>query len=320
MPESLRPTRIDMTIKRLRSIGYEFVEESKIKKGANSTVLAAIDEAKNPVAIKYYPIKEEGKQRQENELRFLKYCQDSGIYNVPKPIHMDTNNVITIMSWLEGEKPDTLGEEELKAIITFVDKLNKKDTKPEQRKLIPAKECFTSLNKLAEECLARAHLEKEKFHVQGDYSSAKTINKILKYIDEKRSRYGNTSTWNNTCNAKIVSPSDIGIHNMIKNSNQYSFLDFEYGGIDSPVKLCADIALQPNHQSGALEEELVKESLSKLTAQNDEWRLLYTQAKPLFAAKWCMIIAKNKHKPKPKLHHTTLEEYYHKVFIPLINN
>ena len=313
MLELIQPAKIEL----LRSIGYELSTETEIEKGANSTILAAIDSGKNRVAVKYYPEKEDGKQRQENELRFLEYCQDTGIHNVPKPIYADTNNLITIMSWLEGKKAALLGEEELEAIITFINRLNKEDTRHKQGKLKAAKDRFTTLNKLAEECTIRAGLEKEKCRTQGDHSSAKIIDNILEYIKEKRHMNGNSGTWKDRCHATIVSPSDIGIHNMIRGSIQYSFLDFEYGGIDSPVKLCADTVLQPNHQGGAIEEEFVKESLSKLTEPKDGWRQLYTHAKPLFAAKWCMIIAKNKHKPKANPHLTTLEKYYYEVFNPL---
>ena len=46
---------------------------------------------------------------------------------------------------------------------------------------------------------------------------------------------------------QIISPSDVGIHNMLINkSGLISFIDFEYSGLDDIAKLACDMILQPN--------------------------------------------------------------------------
>ena len=42
----------------------------------------------------------------------------------------------------------------------------------------------------------------------------------------------------------ILSPSDFGFHNTIKSKKLY-FIDFEYFGLDDPVKLVIDFILHP---------------------------------------------------------------------------
>ena len=41
-------------------------------------------------------------------------------------------------------------------------------------------------------------------------------------------------------NQLILSPSDFGFHNIVKNKKKLYFLDFEYSGFDDPLKLLSD--------------------------------------------------------------------------------
>ena len=45
---------------------------------------------------------------------------------------------------------------------------------------------------------------------------------------------------------KIVSQSDIGFHNTIKDREKLYFIDFEYAGIDDSYKLVSDLLVHPD--------------------------------------------------------------------------
>ena len=49
-------------------------------------------------------------------------------------------------------------------------------------------------------------------------------------------------------NELILSPSDFGFHNIIKKNNKLYFFDFEYAGMDDPVKLICDYICQPDYK------------------------------------------------------------------------
>ena len=51
--------------------------------------------------------------------------------------------------------------------------------------------------------------------------------------------------WQNLKSFAIASPSDVGIHNTLKQQKKLYFIDFEYSGIDDFSKLAADWILQP---------------------------------------------------------------------------
>lgn len=92
----------------------------------------------------------------------------------------------------------------------------------------------------------------------------------------------------------IVSPSDFGFHNSVETKVGQSivlrFFDFEYAGLDHPLKLVMDFALQPDHLLTDNQIGLFLEVLySRLAISLDEipnavWRL--------FVFKWVLIIAK----------------------------
>ena len=44
----------------------------------------------------------------------------------------------------------------------------------------------------------------------------------------------------------IISPSDFGFHNVINKNNKLFFIDFEYAGLDDPIKLICDFYCQPD--------------------------------------------------------------------------
>ena len=46
----------------------------------------------------------------------------------------------------------------------------------------------------------------------------------------------------------ILSPSDFGFHNIVKKKQKLYFFDFEYSGVDDPVKLICDYICQPDYK------------------------------------------------------------------------
>lgn len=92
----------------------------------------------------------------------------------------------------------------------------------------------------------------------------------------------------------ILSPSDFGFHNSVETREKdfmvLKFIDFEYAGVDSPLKLMMDFALQPDNLLserhiglffGALDSRF---PLSLSSVPQAVWRV--------FVFKWVLIIVK----------------------------
>ena len=75
-----------------------------------------------------------------------------------------------------------------------------------------------------------------------------TIFSLLnKFCDELNSYKKKFDFSKKSIQKKIISPSDIGFHNVLKNQGKVNFIDFEYAGWDDPRKLLSDLVLQPQY-------------------------------------------------------------------------
>lgn len=90
---------------------------------------------------------------------------------------------------------------------------------------------------------------------------------------------------------QILSPSDFGSHNAIKNrSGETVFIDFEYFGWDDPVKLACDfywhpaMNLTPNLKIKWIEE------IKAIFANNVEFDIRFQAYMPLIGLRWCLIV------------------------------
>ena len=95
-----------------------------------------------------------------------------------------------------------------------------------------------------------------------------------------------------------ISPSDVGVHNMIHNQGKIYFLDFEYAGKDDLSKLAADWILQPNAPFNNIQEniliKLLTQSYNSNIQTNDSWVKRYNDIKTLIQIKWCLIMIKDR--------------------------
>ena len=87
----------------------------------------------------------------------------------------------------------------------------------------------------------------------------------------------------------ILSPSDVGIHNIIHSKFDYYFIDFEYSGWDDPAKYFIDWLIQPNYIfPGKIAEDFLGKLLDVLDSPH--WLKRAYLLIDLYRYKWCLII------------------------------
>lgn len=83
--------------------------------------------------------------------------------------------------------------------------------------------------------------------------------------------------------------SDLGVHNIIKSGNKFIFIDYEFFGKDSAIKMLIDYLLHPkNIISINLLNSTLKFGEKKFFINPD----IFLQAVPYFSLKWVTILAK----------------------------
>ena len=98
--------------------------------------------------------------------------------------------------------------------------------------------------------------------------------------------------WDDIRDHAIASPSDIGIHNILRTSGGLFFLDFEYAGRDDLSKLAADIIVHPEYTLTGSKEKILLNKL-QTNMRNiipESWLLRLDDIKPLISIKWCLIM------------------------------
>jgi hypothetical protein len=89
-------------------------------------------------------------------------------------------------------------------------------------------------------------------------------------------------------NQMVVSPSDFGLHNIIKSNKNFFFLDFEYAGLDDPIKLICDFFSQPDQSLSSSQKELFIKKLNFI--KYNKLKPFIKVFLPFYKLKWCCIM------------------------------
>lgn len=110
--------------------------------------------------------------------------------------------------------------------------------------------------------------------------------KIIKNIRNYLSDVSINKQYKN--NYLIISPSDISIHNVIKSKKKLYYFDFEYSGLDDPLKLVCDLFSHPDNNKN-FEAINKKNFLTNMGIKHNQEEILKLLL-PLHKIKWCLII------------------------------
>lgn len=203
-------------------------------------------------ALKLFKIKNNDEiYKFEKETKFISFLNKTDVNCVPKLIGSNKINLWIIFEWIEGEKQKIFDEESTQAIINFLSDINKESSIARQFNIGKASEACLNSNDFAKFIDRRIFILKNKS--KANIFLSKIYQKILKKeindFNKNTKPYLLSNKINEFIgkNGKILTQSDMGIHNLIKSQKCFYFIDFEHSGWDSTTKTLADILLQPNH-------------------------------------------------------------------------
>ena len=270
----------------------------EIKGGINSRIKVVVDNSGVKYIHKSYGENNEDK-RGERESKFLAYASGTDAHRyVPKIIHYNKEKILSIQSFIDGQKIDRFNNIHSKHFCDFIGKLNN-NNQNELIGLSNAKDACTSHKTIKDDVMNR--LEK-MMTVKPKSEIEKWITLWLKdELKEKAENcldeYQNVAKeveWEARNIQFIASPSDVGIHNMMQRDERFYFIDFEYAGMDDLTKLACDWVLQPNHMLRKQEEEYFLNYLTKeMKKINDSWKARYPQLKKILFIKWVLIMLRS---------------------------
>ena len=88
----------------------------------------------------------------------------------------------------------------------------------------------------------------------------------------------------------IYSPSDVGIHNSLLLEGRVTFLDFEYAGMDSPIKLILDYISNPQNNQSEVPLTFLRSLLNEdLGFTSSNFLSLLDKLRMYYSTKWSLI-------------------------------
>ena len=293
-------SRLQVTLEELKQKGYTFSSLKQLRGGINSAVFQAKSNGAVKYALKLYtlPSINDSRNRCRTEKEFLHHLKACSASNTPKLLESNIKSGWCLMSWIDGQKPTNLQPTELQDIAKFIGLINEPSTVTTRSELKSASEACQSLPGLVKSIAERINkLESTTPSSETGQNAIRWITKTLEPDFQSISQRLLTTRascrhWQDLHACRIASPSDVGIHNTLRNHKGLHFIDFEYAGIDDLSKLAADWILQPEYRLDQTQEAIFTEFLLKIMKERigSSWHTRLTDIKPLIHVKWCLIM------------------------------
>jgi thiamine kinase-like enzyme len=263
----------------------------EMKDGINSKVYKFVSENKSFI-LKVYNNK--NNSRIKRELLFYRYLNKTRNQQVVKPINFDVNLNLAIYPFIEGVKIKRVSNREIFQMANFINNINKKKSKINLPIAVDGIQNRSDHLKLCE--IKLKNLKSIKFKSNIEKKCKNFLNKKLipkfKYLKKSYKQNHNLYLLNLNLKKKklIVSPSDFGFHNAIKLKNRLYIIDFEFAGLDDPIKLICDFLCQPDQFINNKQKKYFLEMLSLRGYSLEELKYYTEVYLPFHKIKWCCII------------------------------
>lgn len=262
----------------------------RMNEGVNGTVIMHLGSTTSYVTKTYNHLSD-GLIRFNREITFMRKIQVLCKNKIPLLIGFDENNLVLCQEFVWGvkRKPTSLMVNE---ILSFIEQANSNFNLSDYPFM--ATDSMMGIEDLVSEIEAR--IEEEININDGDSF-------FLERIQEKFERLTHNVTELRIIDLFIadhiqtlLSPSDVGPHNMIDTDQGFKFIDFEFAGADSNIKLACDLISHPDLHFLDFKTQEITERFQQIFGFNlgEVPRSLLA----LFRIKWSLLILKKCRKYK----------------------
>jgi thiamine kinase-like enzyme len=192
------------------------------------------------LVVKSYAESINSTERLFKEYNFLLLCQNNNINNVPKIKFIDKNLIMICETYISGTNISS-SSYYIEAMIIFISSLN--SNIPLYDVNFNATDAIFTSEELFESVKERIS------KVQSDSSRDKELKELfsesfkLLVQDEKKNQ--SIKNFFDKFSRRVISPSDLGPENMLYSDKPF-FIDFEYSGLDSNIKMALDLVTRPS--------------------------------------------------------------------------
>ena len=261
----------------------------------NSKIYKITTQDKKKYSLKIYPnITHDKFNRIDAEFSAYKYLNQKLYYQIPSPIYKLKYLNASLFTWIDGNNRAPKNKKNLEQIIKFVIKLKNISTPSIFDNFNYAKEAVYDKKIILDDIQLRykrliSISLKNKLEIELKNFLENKFNYL--YIRFKKKIINTNNKYLNiNKNNLILSPSDLGFNNIILKNKKLYFIDFEYFGLDDPVKLTSDFLWHPsNSLSDSLKQKWLNE-MHKIFRQDKNFKNRLNVYYYLYGIKWILII------------------------------
>jgi hypothetical protein len=283
------------TVAEVLSLNVTALEE--VGGGRNSRIYRVTAQPHACYALKtYFQHPCDQRTRLRTEFDSFSFLWQNGVRNIPRPIAASDEHQLALYVWIDGMRidPQHVSGETIRAAASFLGQLADLRSRTEYTCFGPASEaCFSGLILLANVRHRLELLLSQKGRPELQVFLSERFIPALETISKWSRDSAGPATFDVELDhdLRILSPSDFGFHNALRNQGgKIFFLDFEYFGWDDPAKTISDFLLHPAMRLTApLKRQFVTAAIQNLSCPNGfttRLKALY----PLYGLKWCLIL------------------------------
>ena len=233
------------------------------------------------------------RNRLDNEINFLQLLLSNNFKNIPKPICFSKKHNWALLSWLNGNTIQSPNLNDWDKLINFLADIQKIKDYKKTSKISIASETFGDFlshkNFIEKRIRSFQIILKNNNYI--DLSNWVEENLTTKIINFKARKYKSFSKKSNGNFDFILSPSDIGFHNCIKNNKKLYFFDFEYAGWDDQYKQFTDLIIQPENVLENYQANKLLKRFSGILDKEINFEILQEYIF-IYRLKWTLIVLK----------------------------
>lgn len=299
----------------------EVLNTERLTGGRNNHAIR-VETAKGIYVLKRYLNEVDRNERFDREVSFLQHCHKVGVKAVPNLLNQDRKSYSILQQYIEGLRPKSLTHFHFSSALKFIEEINENLT-GNIKSLLRAADSLDTGSAVVENLGAR-------FKSIGDARIASAL-RPQTYADFVKVYLELVNTGSPTNSALIghlnelsrvsskifLSPSDFGFHNCIESNNGLVFIDFEYSGIDNPLKLILDFTYQPDFYITEENAHLFSDEIGRPYGLN--YLDIPREVRLAFALKWFLMVLKRVFDlPQTKVDLSHAEYYFATRVKPLI--
>ena len=227
--------------------------------------------------------------RLKNEVQALQILDVTG--KVPKTINYDYNMNIAILEYIEGSQVNKVTDKNIFDTLVFVEDLFNL-SRLDNFKSSLANEACLNANELTNQ-IEQRFLKLQQIENKSLQNTLKKLYELYLLLSQRAYDLWPKNNIDKNLNKKLLTfnPSDFGFHNTIlKNNKELKFIDFEYFGLDDPVKLISDFLWHPGMQLSEVQKEIFTKNALNIFDKDKFIMKRLNSSFCLYGIRWALII------------------------------